>query len=431
MSIQSQSNDQWIHLQTKAFSRWLSYQIQNKADFNIEDYTKNLANGILFLQLAQNLTKNTVLCKLDHNPKNELQPIQKCEKALDMFQKDGINLSEITAKDIYNSNKENILNFIWNLICHYSINQSILDEDLYRDNNQIRISKSNIREKRNESKEMAQKILSWATDKISLYPNIEGFYPYELVLCALLDQYVPEKINYYNLSPNDSKHNFSLAINVMKELGIPVYVYYEEINEYDHQVDEKTLLLQLSSIKYFIYNHQMFNTININSMNEKFISSDYQNVESNNLLLSQPPVVISDSYASSSSMFSYEDSLIYSSSSQQQKESENSKAIENSKLIENSNEINIKHNDQIKEQNEANKMNPEDMVLIRNLSFCNSNSREDSESKVPMSIEDKYLLRDNNPFHQIKLFNIPKKNDGKLPWYVTFAEKCKIKRHHF
>lgn len=74
-------------------------------------------------------------------------------------------------------------------------------------------------------------------------------YPYDLSLCALLDSYFPEKINYYSLNPNETEHNSKLATQVMDELGIPVFVYPEDITNQECKVDDKTLLTQLSTAK--------------------------------------------------------------------------------------------------------------------------------------------------------------------------------------
>ena len=73
-------------------------------------------------------------------------------------------------------------------------------------------------------------------------------------MCALLDSYVPEKINYYSLNPSDSEHNSELATNVMNELGIPILVYPDDIAKTGNKVDQKTLLTQLSTAKVVLDN---------------------------------------------------------------------------------------------------------------------------------------------------------------------------------
>lgn len=86
--------------------------------------------------------------------------------------------------------------------------------------------------------------------RVSNYPNINiDFQPYDLFMCALLDSYVPNQINYYSLNPNDFQNNSKLAISVMNDFGIPIFLYPDEISEKGNKIDEKVLLTQLSSAK--------------------------------------------------------------------------------------------------------------------------------------------------------------------------------------
>ena len=59
---------------------------------------------------------------------------------------------------------------------------------------------------------------------------------------------IKEKIKYDKIDPSNSEHNSELATNVMKDLGIPVLVYPDEIHE-EGETDEKTLLTQLATAK--------------------------------------------------------------------------------------------------------------------------------------------------------------------------------------
>ena len=73
-------------------------------------------------------------------------------------------------------------------------------------------------------------------------------------MCALLDSYVPDKINYYSLNAGDVQKNAEHACNVMKEIGIPVYVMPEDLIRSGGKVDEKTLLTQLAAAKIVLEN---------------------------------------------------------------------------------------------------------------------------------------------------------------------------------
>lgn len=99
------------------------------------------------------------------------------------------------------------------------------------------------------TKNHKQAIMQWANERLSNYPYIKDISFYGLMLCALLNSYAPEKINYFSLNPKDSKTNIELAEKVMNELNIHVFVDSEEIFKYDNKVDETTLLTQLSTAK--------------------------------------------------------------------------------------------------------------------------------------------------------------------------------------
>ena len=136
-----------------------------------------------------------------------------CDLSVDMFTKDGVKLIGISGKDINDNNEKLILGYVWSLILHYSISGAVTED---KDNNSAKKPAKNA-------------LLEWAIGRTSEYPNVSKFTPYSISMCALLDSYVPDKINYYSLNPADVEKNAQLACNVMKELGIPVYVMPEDL----------------------------------------------------------------------------------------------------------------------------------------------------------------------------------------------------------
>lgn len=90
-------------------------------------------------------------------------------------------------------------------------------------------------------------LMKWAIDRTSNYPNVHNFNPYDLSMCALLDSYVPDKTNFYQLDPKDTEHNAKLATDVMHQLNVPAYVYPDDYDENGNIIDEKALLTQSSS----------------------------------------------------------------------------------------------------------------------------------------------------------------------------------------
>lgn len=232
--------EDWVPLQVKVFTRWVNSQLKDKPEFKVSDITKDLADGVSLVELAEYLTASNPPRSWAQNPKYDVEKVQNCDLAIDMFTKDGVKLVGISGKDVHDDNEKLILGLIWSLILHYSINQSV--EQINAD------SKENVTNT-NAPKNNKDALMQWAINRTSHYPNIHNFSPFDLSLCALLDSYVPEKINYYCLNPQDSTHNSKLATDTMNELGIPVFVYPEDISAHGNQVDSKTLLTQLSSAK--------------------------------------------------------------------------------------------------------------------------------------------------------------------------------------
>ncbi|KAK8897323.1 alpha-actinin [Tritrichomonas musculus] len=239
-----QNNDECFSLQNKVFTRWINEKFKRtNQNMKIEDITKDLTNGVVLFQLAQTLTKSNNSEQNNSEIKLSDNITQNYQSSIDMFTKDGVELNEISVDDINENYDKKILKFIWKLISHYSIRRSLSSLQSNKDNNQMQLNTNKLDENNKET------LLSWAYERVSAYPYIKNFQPYVLAICALLDSYVPEKINYYSLDPNDSEHNLQLAFETMKYLGIPIYLYSEDILPNCSQLDEKVLLTQLASFK--------------------------------------------------------------------------------------------------------------------------------------------------------------------------------------
>lgn len=143
----------------------------------------------------------------------------------------------ISGKKV-NENKEKfILGLIWTLIVHYSIDKSIcFNNDYNKINDKTKFSsKSNVLHSTSE-KYHKQALIQWAIDRIEYYP-----------LCALLDSFFPEKINFYSLDPSDTEKNVNIAIQTMNDLKIPALFDLNDLQS--TKIDDKALLTQLSVIK--------------------------------------------------------------------------------------------------------------------------------------------------------------------------------------
>ena len=106
-------NDEWIPLQAKVFSRWVSVQLRGFQEPNFHDVTKDLSNGVVLIELAEKLTHKKASRNWDSNPTLKVENVQNCDLAIDMFSKDGVKLVGISGKDISDNNEKLILGLIW------------------------------------------------------------------------------------------------------------------------------------------------------------------------------------------------------------------------------------------------------------------------------------------------------------------------------
>ena len=234
------TNTEWIPQQIKVFSRWVSNHLsEGHSDVQVHDVTKDLSNGVALIELAEILTGKEAPHNWAHNPTHNAQMVTNNDMAIDMFTKDGVHFVGISGKDIHDNKEKLVLGLVWTLILRYSIGQSI--------NNDSKVNSTSAVSSTTLAKSNKDALMKWAIERTESYPNVNNFKPYDLSMCALLDSYVPDKINYYTLDTKDKAHNAELATNVMKDLGIPVFLDSDDLQ--DATVDEKALLTQLSTAK--------------------------------------------------------------------------------------------------------------------------------------------------------------------------------------
>ncbi|KAK8883882.1 ERAD pathway [Tritrichomonas musculus] len=276
MSTQVSQTDDWIQLQINVFTRWVQNQLKNQPNIHIDSITKDLSNGVALVELAKILTHKETPRNWAEAPKRKVEMVQNCDLAVDMFWKDGVNLIGISGKDVTDNNEKLILGLVWSLILRYSIGKSV-----HQNSDEV---KQNRIAKHNET----QMLKDWAVERIENYPNINSnFTPYELSMCALLDSYVPDRINYYSLDPLDRDHNSELATNVMNDLGIPILIYPEDIKNHQSQVDDKTLLTQLSTMKYVLDEQEINNTYVSANGEKEDVESDSEFDEFSNRIVEE------------------------------------------------------------------------------------------------------------------------------------------------
>lgn len=244
MSAEVTQSNNWVQLQANVFTRWVQNQLRGYKNVHVDKITKDLSNGVALIELAKTLTHKDTPRDWSNLPKRTVDMVQNCDLAVEMFQKDGVDLVGISGKDINDNNEKLILGLVWSLILHYSIGRSV----------QIDTKKNLQNDSKRKSKNEISALKSWALERTENYPNIHNFKPYELSMCALLDSYVPNRINYYSLNPDDKENNSKLATSVMNDLEIPILIYPDDVKNNDSNIDDKTLLTQLSCMKSVLEN---------------------------------------------------------------------------------------------------------------------------------------------------------------------------------
>lgn len=239
-------NSECIPQQIKVFTKWVQSHLSKlRTNVKIKDVTKDLCNGVALVELAETLVDKLAPRNWTISPRLTEDMIQNCDLALEMFNEDGVHFIGISGKDVNENDEKLILNLVWTLILHYSIGISISTiEENNADSSNAPTSEASQSLSANAD---LHPLLQWAIDRTSNYSNINDFQPYSLAMCALLDSYAPDRVNYDSLEPNDTERNSKLAISVMRELKIPVLLDTDDLQ--NTEIDEKALLTQLSVIR--------------------------------------------------------------------------------------------------------------------------------------------------------------------------------------
>ena len=247
-SIGKQMNTTHTHTecipqQIRVFTRWFSNNLaQSNSKVSVSDVTKDLKSGDALLELSKALAGSRAI------PKKAPSKAQSSDLAIDIFTKDGVHLKGVTGEEVSANKEKFILGLIWTLIVHYSINKSIrfsLDDS--KANSEARFSSKSKVTHATAEKHYKQALVQWAIDRTENYPGVKEFQPFGLSLCALLDSFFPDKINFFALDPSKTERNAQVAIGAMQELDIPVLFELSDIQS--TKIDDKALLTQLAVIK--------------------------------------------------------------------------------------------------------------------------------------------------------------------------------------
>ena len=112
-------SDEWIPLQITVFTRWVNEQLKEVNDAEIQDITKDFSSGVHLINLARVLTRKEPQIAWKPDPKLQFHEVENCNLAVEMFKNDGVNLLNISGRDVNENNVKLILGMVWMLILHY------------------------------------------------------------------------------------------------------------------------------------------------------------------------------------------------------------------------------------------------------------------------------------------------------------------------
>ncbi|KAH8821822.1 calponin homology domain-containing protein [Xylogone sp. PMI_703] len=246
-------NDQqrWIIVQEKTFTKWLNTKIVVR-NLVVKDLVKDLSDGVLLIHLLECLS-NESLGRYAAKPKLRVQKFENVNLALDFIKYRGIQMTNIGAEDVVDSNRKIILGLIWTLILRFTIS----------DINQ-------------EGMTAKEGLLLWCQRKTACYDEVDvrnftDSWNDGLAFCALLDIHRPDLIDYDSLDKSDHRGNMQLAFDIAhQEIGIPPLLDVEDVCDVA-KPDERSLMTYIAY--WFHAFSQMEKVENAGRRVEKFVNS--------------------------------------------------------------------------------------------------------------------------------------------------------------
>ncbi|KAJ2849218.1 alpha-actinin [Coemansia brasiliensis] len=207
----SPANNSWEAVQSKTFTKWVNARLSEQSLGPLEDICKDFSDGTALIHLLE-IIGDASLGRFNHSPRMRIQKVENVNLALDFIRSRKINLTNIGAEDIVDSNRKLILGMIWIIILRFTI------EDISQ-----------------EGLSAMDGLLLWCQRKTAPYEevNVQDFsYSWQdgLAFCALIHRHRPDLLDYNALNKRDFRGNTALAFDVAERyLGIPRLLDVEDV----------------------------------------------------------------------------------------------------------------------------------------------------------------------------------------------------------
>lgn len=191
----------------------------------LTDVKADFRSGVHLIELLEIVSDDSI-GKYHRNPK-QLQALENLNVALEFMKHKSILLHNIGAMDIYEGNLTLTLGLLWKIILHYTIN-GISDE----------------------GRTAKEGLLVWCQRKTAGYDgvdiqNFHSSWKSGLALCALLDHYRPDLIDFGKLDHAKERENTETALRIAEEeVSIPRFI---DVDDVCGCRDEKALIMYLAN----------------------------------------------------------------------------------------------------------------------------------------------------------------------------------------
>jgi len=218
---------EWQDTQHKTFSKWVNTKLSSRKITPAENLKYDLSDGIRLIQLLEVIGGES-LGRYNRAPRLRVQKAENVNSALDYIKNQGFPLTNIGAEDIIDGNLKIILGLIWTLILRFTI--------------------ADINE---EGVSAKAGLLLWCQRKTAGYPGVDVVdfttsWTDGLALCAIINRYRPDLIDYNSLDHSKRKENTAMAMQLAAEhLDIPQLLDVEDLCDVQ-KPDERSVMTYIA-----------------------------------------------------------------------------------------------------------------------------------------------------------------------------------------
>ncbi|KYO40195.1 hypothetical protein Y1Q_0000042 [Alligator mississippiensis] len=225
------SSDEREDIQKKTFTKWINAQFAKFGRHHIEDLFTDFRDGRRLLELLEGLTGQKLA---KEKGSTRVHALNNVNKALQVLQKNNVDLVNIGSTDIVDGNHKLTLGLIWSIILHWQV------KDVMK-NIMAGLQQTN-----------SEKILlSWVRQSTHSYPqvnviNFTSSWSDGLAFNALIHSHRPDLFDWNSLASQQSViQRLDHAFNVAKRhLGIEKLLDPEDIAT--AYPDKKSILISQS-----------------------------------------------------------------------------------------------------------------------------------------------------------------------------------------